>query len=129
MAEKIYNPKRTSWDLALGKCTFCPSEPATAGDNRMWRQKVYEHGHGYPPARNAWKTADGAIHRTKSIAEDHEKLTGLASSPLSQAQGATKSIEEANTPETTQEPFDFGGNGGSEVPWGPGHPNWYMMNH
>ncbi len=128
MASKVPNPERAEWYAKLGKCSSCPPEPG-GSDNRWWRQKVYSHGHGYPPARNIWKTADGNTHKTLKDATAHEGRTGLGDSPLSKAQDAAKSVEEANKPETTQEPFDFGGDEGSQVPWGPGHPNWYLLNH
>jgi hypothetical protein len=94
MASKVPNPERADWYAKLGKCSSCPPEPG-GSDNRWWRQKVYSHGHGYPPARNIWKTADGNTHKTLKDATAHESRTGLSSSVLSPAQGASKKMTPA----------------------------------
>jgi hypothetical protein len=56
------NPARKVWDEGAGKCDDCGPEPAGQKEAKYWRQKVYDHGHGYPPAKYTWidpPTEDG----------------------------------------------------------------------
>lgn len=50
-AGKEPNPARKDWDNGKGKCDVCGPEPANSREAKYWRQKVYDHGHGYPPAK------------------------------------------------------------------------------
>jgi hypothetical protein len=107
MASKVPNPERADWYAKLGKCSSCPPEPGGA-DGRWWRQKVYSHGHGYPPARNIWKTADGNTHKTLKDATAHEGRTGINDSVLSKAQDAVKEAPKEKDPNVLFDDEDMG---------------------
>lgn len=51
MAEKPIDPKWTKWHNVVRECPSCGAEPADRVKNRYWRQQVFEHGHGFPPAK------------------------------------------------------------------------------
>jgi hypothetical protein len=66
---KAPNPARAKWDADLANCETCTPEPANAKESKYWRQDVYNHGHGYPPAKNVWINPPVEAHTAVSYAQ------------------------------------------------------------
>lgn len=62
---RVPNPARKEWDEGKGKCDVCGPEPANSKEAKYWRQKVYDHGHGYPPAKHMYVDPPGEEPKPK----------------------------------------------------------------